>query len=142
MGSIKLKEILISPLQRIYSPGGDVLHGMKSEDVGFSGFGEAYFSLVANGKVKGWKRHNKMNMNLVVPVGEVRFVFYYETNETFQVVDIGEKNYQRITVPAGIWFGFQGRVYGESVVLNLADINHSSEEVESKAIGELKYSWD
>jgi dTDP-4-dehydrorhamnose 3,5-epimerase len=141
MGPINLSEILLTPLCRISTPGGDILHAMKNEDVGFSGFGEAYFSLVGNGSIKAWKRHTSMNMNLVVPVGEVRFVFYCEANKAFQVVDIGEKNYQRITVPAGIWFGFQGRAQVESVVLNLADIKHISEEVERRTLAELKFEW-
>ena len=70
-----LADILVSPLQQIETVGGDVWHTMKQTDVGYAGFGEAYFSWVASGAIKAWKRHTQMTMNLVVPVGQVRFVF-------------------------------------------------------------------
>ncbi|SVE62175.1 uncharacterized protein METZ01_LOCUS515029, partial [marine metagenome] len=64
----------VTPLRRIENAGGDVLHGMKQSDVGYTGFGEAYFSWVSASAVKAWKRHTQMTMNVVVPVGQVKFV--------------------------------------------------------------------
>ena len=42
-------DIMITPLARITTVGGDVLHAMKKNDQGYSDFGEAYFSLVSKG---------------------------------------------------------------------------------------------
>ena len=72
---MKLTDILVTPLRRIETAGGDVLHAMKKTDAGYTGFGEAYFSWVSAGAIKAWKRHTQMTMNVVVPVGQVRFVF-------------------------------------------------------------------
>ena len=42
----------------------------------YNGFGELYFSEVNFGEIKAWKKHKKMVMNLIVPCGEVKFVFF------------------------------------------------------------------
>ena len=99
---MNLNDILISPLARIQTGGGDVLHAMKNSDAGFYNFGEAYFSWVDEGATKGWKCHTQMTMNIIVPVGQVRFVFYSKDTNEFRVEDIGVERYVRITVPPGI----------------------------------------
>lgn len=45
--------VIIAPLKIIDVPGGHVLQGMKCSDEGYNGFGEAYFSTVEHGTVKG-----------------------------------------------------------------------------------------
>ena len=87
-----INSILVTPLARITTPGGDVMHAMKKSDVEFVGFGEAYFSWINAGSVKAWKRHNRMFMNIIVPVGNVRFVFYTDENSGFRIEEIGEDN--------------------------------------------------
>ena len=89
---MRLKNILVTPLMRIETPGGDVMHAMKESDAGYVGFGEAYFSWVSGGVIKAWKRHTKTTMNVVVPVGKVRFVFCSidaSGNKDFRVEEIG-----------------------------------------------------
>jgi len=141
---MKLSDILLSPLSKIETIGGDVLHAMKQGDVGYAGFGEAYFSLVSQGAVKAWKRHTRMTLNLVVPVGQVRFVFYLVDSvgvEEFRVEEIGENCYARITVPPGIWFGFKGLSTPQSLVLNIASIPHDPNEVERLLVSNINYIW-
>lgn len=142
MGRISLDDILITPLARIETVGGDVLHAMKQGDAGYAGFGEAYFSWVAVGAVKAWKRHTQMTMNVVVPVGQVRFVFCLDDTDEFRIEEIGVDRYARLTVPRGIWFGFQGLAEPESLVLNIADIPHDPNEVERLALSDIKYGWN
>ena len=48
--------VIMTSLKVIEVPGGNVFHGMKSNDPGYSGFGEAYFSTVDLGAIKAWKR--------------------------------------------------------------------------------------
>jgi len=137
-------DIVITPLSRIGTAGGDVFHAMKQFDNGYAGFGEAYFSWVANGAVKAWKRHIRMTMNLVVPVGHVRFVFRSANEagvEEFRIEEIGHTRYSRITVPPGIWFGFQGLASPESLILNIANIPHDPSEVERIANSDYNYTW-
>ena len=145
MGAIKLVDILVTPLRRIETAGGDVLHGMKQSDVGYTGFGEAYFSWVSAGAIKAWKRHTQMTMNVFVPVGQVRFVFRIinaDGIEEFRVEEIGVDRYARITVPPCIWFGFQGLHTPQSLLLNMANIPHEPNEVERLALKDINYDWN
>ncbi len=137
---ITTTEIISTPLKRISVFGGDVLHAMKKSDAGFSGFGESYFSQVESGVVKAWKKHLKMTLNLIVPIGRVRFVFM-DNDGLFREEIIGDDNYVRLTVPPGIWFGFQGDFDNTSLVLNIANIEHTLEEVERKEMNKIKYNW-
>lgn len=145
MGSVNLNSIVLSQLSRIETVGGDVLHGIKKTDNGYYGFGEAYFSWIFAGHIKAWKRHNLMTMNLIVPFGNVRFVFCVQNkeennNNEYRVEEIGENRFMRITVPPGIWFGFQS-LSPKSLVLNVSDIVHKSTEVDRVSISHFHYTW-
>jgi dTDP-4-dehydrorhamnose 3,5-epimerase len=143
MDTVDLDEIQVTPLARIAVPGGDVMHAMKTSDPGYSGFGEAYFSWVEQGAVKAWKRHQRMTLNLVVPLGEVRFVFYSSRRgHFFREEVIGPSHYARLTVPPGIWFGFQGLAAPISLVLNLANLPHEPEECLHREITEILFAWN
>jgi dTDP-4-dehydrorhamnose 3,5-epimerase len=142
MGPIGLDQIRVTPLARITAEGGDVLHAMKKSDVGWSGFGEAYFSWVLHGAVKAWKCHTRMTMNLIVPVGRVRFVFMDDSNCRVRQEFAGEGHYVRITVPPGIWFGFQGVSISASLILNLASIEHDPTEVQRVSVTEFNFNWN
>jgi dTDP-4-dehydrorhamnose 3,5-epimerase len=145
VGAIILADILVSPLHQIETVGGDVWHAMKQVDIGYAGFGEVYFSWVASGAIKAWKRHTQMTMNIVVPVGQVRFVFRCvnsDGGDEFRVEDIGIKRYVRITVPPGVWFGFQGLSGQQSLLLNIASIAHDPSEVERLALTDINYDWN
>ena len=142
---MKLADILVTPLRRIEVAGGDVLHAMKQTEAGYFGFGEAYFSWVSTGAIKAWKRHTQMTMNVVVPVGQVRFVFRCDNAdgiEEFRVEEIGVDRFVRITVPPGIWFGFQGLHTPQSLLLNIANIPHETNEVGRLALTDINYDWN
>jgi len=142
MGTIStLEQIVVTPLQQIYTPGGDVLHGLKASESSFKGFGEAYFSWIEPGTVKAWKRHLMMTMNLISPVGKVRFVFHDPIYGTFREESIGQSNYCRLTVPPKIWFGFQGQASTPSLLLNLASTSHDSGEVERTNVDCYNFCW-
>jgi dTDP-4-dehydrorhamnose 3,5-epimerase len=143
----KIAGVLITPLKVIDVPGGDVLHGMKCSDAGYSGYGEAYFSTIEFGAVKAWKRHRKMILNLIVPIGAVRFVIYDNRHNSasydqYQEIVLSRDNYCRLTVPSMVWMGFQGLTDSDSLLLNLANIEHISEEADRKQINEIKYDWE
>lgn len=139
-----IKDVLITKLDVIDTPGGSVMHAMKESSIGYSGFGEAYFSQVNKGAVKAWKRHKKMTLNLMVPLGEVRFVLFDDRemlSAQFQEIIISKNNYCRLTVPPMIWMGFQGLSNGNSMLLNIADIEHDPNEVDRKEIEKINYNW-
>ncbi len=142
MGVVSLTDILVTPLRRIPTIGGDVMHALKDSDEGFNGFGEVYFSWVEQGAIKAWKYHQNMTLNLVVPLGEISFVFYIkDQRDCFRTEIIGEEQYVRLTVPPGIWFGFQGRGSGKNLLMNLADMAHNPDEVLRKNTSEIVYNW-
>jgi len=139
-----LSDILITSLAQIEVPGGNVMHAIKKTDLGFSDFGEAYFSSINCTSIKAWKRHTKMTMNIIVPVGRVHFAFAIENKNglyEFRTEEIGEHNYSRITVPPMIWFGFQGISPGSSLALNIANIAHDSNEIERLNLEKINYHW-
>lgn len=138
MGIVDLNEIKVTSLKRIPVPGGDVLHALKQTEESFKDFGEAYFSMVEKDSIKAWKLHRQMTLNLIVPVGEVRFVFVSEDLSMRREEVTGEKNYVRLTVPPGIWFGFQGIGSSLNLILNIADILHDPDEVIRQNISDFK----
>lgn len=141
-----MEGVFLTPLKQIYHPKGDIFHGMKKSDPGFTDFGEAYFSTVHPGDVKPWKKHLRMTLNLVVPVGKIRFVMHDDRpdssskGQTF-AVEIGPDNYQRLTVSPGIWMAFEGLDDGLNLLLNMADMEHDPEEVERAELDRIQYPF-
>jgi len=143
---VTISGVALTPLSIMDTEGGDVLHAMKSSDPGYSGFGEAYFSTVDPGAVKGWKRHREMTLNLVVPVGIVRFVIFDDRAESstkgkFGEVTLSRNNYGRLTVPPMLWMGFQGVDEHPSLLLNIASIPHDPDELERMELSAIDYQW-
>ncbi len=139
-----IKDVIVTYLDVINVPGGNVMHAMKETSVGYTGFGEAYFSQVDEGAIKAWKRHKIMTLNLIVPVGEIKFVLFDDrdtSNTQFQEVIISRDNYCRLTVPPMVWMGFQGLSNGGSMLLNIANIEHDLGEVDRKDIEQINYNW-
>ncbi len=82
MGNIE--GVQLTALNIIEGPSGNVLHALKGHEDSFNGFGEAYFSTIHHNSVKGWKRHRQMTLNIVVPIGSIKFVLFdgRETGKT------------------------------------------------------------
>jgi dTDP-4-dehydrorhamnose 3,5-epimerase len=144
--SERMKGVMLTPLKRIPLPAGDVLHGMKEGEPGYAGFGEAYFSIVHLGTVKGWKRHNRMTLNLVVPVGRVGFAICDDRSgsPSFQTVTLSpddDATYQRLTVSPGLWVAFRGEGGGLNMLLNLASIRHDPAEGDNKPLSDFPFHW-
>ena len=136
--------LFISPQKIISKTGGNIYHIMKDSDIGFFGYGEAYFSTIEPGFINAWKRHTKMTLNLVVPVGKIRFVIFDDRNsenKQFQQIILSKENYCRLTVPPMVWMGFQGLSNGRSMLLNIANIEHDPSEVDRLEIEKINYDW-
>lgn len=127
MGALR-KMPFVTPLRVMSHPLGNVYRGLKSSDAGFAGFGEAYFTTIHYQQVKGWKKHTQMQMNLIVPVGEVCFYVYDEATARTAGYVLGAGNYARLTVPAGFWMAFKGLGNGLNLVLNVASIEHDVDD--------------
>ena len=136
--------VIVTPLNIIKVPEGDVFHAMKATDKSFYGFGEAYFSSIELGKIKGWKRHHKMTLNIIVPVGKIQFVMFDDRNsnvERFQEVVLSINNYCRLTIPPMVWMAFKGLSSECSILLNIASIVHDPSESDSMKLNEIEFDW-
>ena len=144
LGLEMINGVITTPLDVIDTPDGNVMHVIKESSTGYVGFGEAYFSQVNNGAIKAWKRHKEMTLNLTVPVGKIRFVLFDDrdaSSNQFQEFIISKENYYRLTVPPMIWMGFQGLSGSGSILLNIANIEHSPEETDQKELDEINFDW-
>jgi dTDP-4-dehydrorhamnose 3,5-epimerase len=141
-----IKGVTLTPLKIMDVPEGNVYQGMKASDPGYAGFGEAYFSTVDKGAVKAWKLHLEMTLNLVVPVGRIAFVIFDDREKTttrgeFEQIVLSRKNYCRLTVEPGLWFGFKGLADHDNLLMNLSNIEHVPEEGLKKSLTEINYDW-
>ena len=134
-----MNQIIIKPLKKINVQEGDVLHALKSSEDEFHGFKEAYFSTIKKNKIKAWKRHKVMTMNLIIPIGRVQFNFYDKNKDLLKNTIVGEDNYCRITVPPMIWFGFKGLSSHTSYILNISNEPHDPTEVEREPLSFLNF---
>ena len=99
MGKKILKKIKITPLKIIKLSTGDIMRALNKNELKNNwNFGEAYFSKVKFKKIKAWKYHKKMTLNLVVPLGKVKFVFYSKKDKKFRIIEIGENKYSRLII--------------------------------------------
>lgn len=147
MEQITIDGVILTPLKQIFHPKGDVWHAMKCSDNGFEGFGEAYFSTIHCGDIKPWKKHLKMTLNFVVPVGKIRVVIFDDrpqssTKGNFFDVTLSHDNYQRITIPPSLWVAFSGIGEDLNLLLNLANLEHDPMEVKRKdSLNDIIYKW-
>ena len=131
--------VILTPLKKISQPNGDIFHAMKVSDKSFFGFGEAYFTSVKQDKIKGWKKHTEMTLNLIVAVGKIQFAIY--NNKGFFSVTLSKDNHQRLTVAPGLWVAFKG-LSVENIALNLSNIEHDPNESINQDLNSFHFDWN
>ena len=146
MGKVSIEGVALTDLKMIHHPQGDIYHAMKKSDEGFEGFGEAYFSTIKENETKGWKKHQEMTMNIIVPIGEVTFVLFDDRENSNSVnnffsVKLSPSNYYRLTVPFQIWHAFKGHNHDLNLILNVADIEHKPDEIIRIDLDKIPFDW-
>ena len=138
----------LTPIKHIKADAGDIFHIIQNDSPLYKGFGEVYISSIKPGFTKGWKRHKEMTLNIVVPVGEILFVLYDNrgndsTQHKIQEIKLSPENYNRLTVPPGIWMAFKCQGDKESLLVNFADIKHDPSESDSLELTTkvIPYEW-
>jgi len=139
-----LEGFKIIKLKQFFLEEGNLFHGLKNSDDGYDKFGEIYFSFINKNSIKAWKFHKKMTLNLIVPVGSIRFNFldFREESSTFKekfTLTLSDKDYSRLTVPPKIWFGFKGLGDKTNLLVNIANMPHDDNEVETKDIAKFEF---
>lgn len=132
--------IILTPLKKIYHPKGEILKAITKSDPVFSEFGEAYFSVINQGDIKGWKKHTKMISNLIVVIGEIEFVFHNEITKEFFNIKISQNNYKRLTIKPGLLMAFRG-IKENNILFNLSNIEHDPDETINIDLNEIDYKW-
>lgn len=134
--------VTLTPLKRIALEKGDVLHALKACEESFAGFGEAYFTHIKQGCTKGWKRHNRMTLNLVVVTGKVKFVVYDDKHKEFEEIILSpDDNYQRLTLAPGLWMAFHGMADGVSIVMDIIPEPHDPTEADNQDLTTIEYKF-
>lgn len=138
----------IRPLRQITDERGAILHMLRADAPHFEQFGEIYFSMVYPGVIKGWHIHDRMTLNYAVPVGAIKMVLYDEregSNTRGELVEFvtGERNYQLVTVPPGVWNGFKGVGTTPALVANCSTIPHDPDEIHrlDPLDNHIPYDW-
>ncbi|EKQ90396.1 WxcM-like protein [Leptospira borgpetersenii serovar Javanica str. UI 09931] len=109
---------------------------IRVDDPEYNGFGECYFSEVNPGSIKAWKIHKKQTQNFTVPSGKIRLILFdpredSKTKGKVQEIILGRPgNYQRVTIPPRIWYGFTCISEKKAFVANITDIPHDPAESE------------
>lgn len=125
----------VTKLQKFKQTNGTVMHGLKVSESSYVDFGEAYFSSIDFQKIKGWKLHKRMTLNLIVACGKIRFIVHAgeekkgskKVNPLIDIV-LGDCDHSRLTIPPGFWLAFKGVGSGKNILLNIASIEHDPEE--------------
>ena len=144
---VMIEGVDLYPLRIIDVPKGNILHALRSYDEGFCGFGEAYFSSIECGEVKGWTRHTRMPLNIVVPHGAIRFVIYDDrpdspTKGCFEDIVLSPAdNYRRLYLEPGLWMAFMGVGEGTSLLLDIIPAPHDPGESEKKPLDAIPYNF-
>lgn len=145
--------VFTQPLNVIDTPGGVVLHMLRSDYALMphfeQGFGEIYFSEVLPGHVKGWKRHSRQTQLFAVPVGLVHIVMYDSRMESATHGMICElilgrpDNYRLLQIPPGIWYSFAAVGGQPAIICNCANLPHDPEESEKLPLENevIPYFW-
>lgn len=141
--------VRITPLRQILDERGKVMHMLRCDSEGFSGFGEIYFSCVYPGAIKAWHIHKRMTLNYAVPFGVIKLVLFDDrqsspTKGELQEIFLGTDNYCLVTIPPLVWNGFKGIGTQMSIVANCASIPHDPEEIQRREPRDpsIPYDWD
>lgn len=149
MGSKVIADLIITPLKQIGDEKGAVFHFLKSDSPNYKDFGEAYFSKINRGVVKGWKYHKIVEQNFCVPFGAVKIVIFDNRQDSPTIGVVQEillddhKNYQLLSMPPCLWYSFKSVSDSYSLLANIINIKHSPEESITLPLGttEIPYEW-
>ena len=130
-------KLSLTKLTKIHSESGDVFHIYKDINTPIK---EVYLSSVYGGKVKGWKKHKRMTLNITVISGNINFYIMSDDFKFKEQICIGDSNYARLTIPPNFWVAFSGLDASNSLI-NVADFSHDPEEFETKTLDEFNEIW-
>lgn len=135
-----MNKIKIENKNVIKNLNGDIYKFLSKDSKLFSEFGEIYFSEIKKNKIKAWKMQKKITMNLIVPIGNVKFVFLDRNFNLLDIITIGKKNYKLLNIPPLIWYGFQG-LSEINLISNLINKTHNDNDMLRLGKNEINFDW-
>ena len=142
-----MEGVTLYELQQITVKNGDIFHALKSTDAGYAGFGEAYFSQIQPGTIKGWKKHIRLRLNIIVPAGKIKFVIYDDrkyssTFGQFEEYTLSPSgNYKRLVLEPGLWMAFMGLDNTTSILLDIIPEPHDPNEAKNLPLDSIPYKF-
>ncbi len=126
-----IHDVALTDLFQFVDQRGAVLHHLRRDDPDFTTFGECYFSEV------------------VSPVGRILFVVYDDrdgspTRGRLDEVELGRPDaYRRLSIPAGLWYGFRCLGDRDSLIANCTDVPHDPDdnEIVEPEDSPIPYRW-
>ena len=76
-------QIISEKSKRIFNAKGSLRKLLDINSKNYLKFGEIYFSKIKYNKIKGWKKHKKIDSNIFLLSGKVLFVTVKKTNNKF-----------------------------------------------------------
>lgn len=126
----KIHDLQLATLKQIKDERGAVYHYLKSNDSTYKGFGEAYYSKINSGVVKGWKLHNRIHQHFCVPFGAVKIIVFDDRNDSpskgeFDEIILDDStNYHLLSMPPGLWYSFKCISENLALLANIIDLAH------------------
>ena len=126
--------VRITQKPQITDERGSVMHMLRADAPEFMEFGEIYFSTVNPGFLKGWHLHRRMFLNYVCVHGEITLHLYdgrldSSTNGVQLSIELSPRKYFMVTVPPGVWNGFECVGGITAIVANCATEAHDPSEI-------------
>ena len=144
-----IQGISVKKLSKINNDKGSILHVLKSSDPCFTQFGECYISEVYPGKIKAWKKNTLQTQNLAVIEGKTKFVIFDDREGSISkgqlnIFEISRaENYQLLTIPPNIWYGFRCLGVKKSIIINCSDHLHDIKNIKSMDVKNdlIPFKW-
>ena len=144
-----IQGVKITDLPQHIDSRGAVFKYLDSDSSNFKSFGEAYFSIINEGVIKGWKFHKYASQNLAVPYGEVKFILFDNridslTKGTFQELILNDSDkYNLLSLPCNIWYSFRCESKNIAILANISNVLHDPDESITLPIitTEIPYDW-
>jgi len=144
-----IEGVQLKNLPKYIDSRGAVFKYLNSDSSNFKSFGEAYFSIINEGVVKGWKFHKQASQNLVVPYGEVKIILFDNridsiTKGTIQEIILNDSDkYKLLSLPCNVWYSFRCESNNKAILANISNMLYDPEESITLPITtkEIPYDW-
>lgn len=145
-----IEGVYVKKLVKRVDERGWLMEMLRSDDSFFEQFGQCYVTVCNPGYVKGWHYHNKQRDNFSVIKGTAKIVLYdqREDSKTKGEVNefiVGEDNPQLISIPIGVFHGFECQGNESCYIVNCPTEMYNREKPDEFRIdpfdNDIPYKW-